>query len=219
MIRRRDHRQITNGHRSEKFPIRPHRVGVLEPHGTLEQCTLVEYIHDRTGYTTVFVTHDQGKALELADRIVVLNNGSNEQTGTPDEISAHPSQFVYGFIGQSNCLSVSVSGREIWLEGRSTGLPTTEHDGQAALYFRPTIYNSSWDPNTVLWGLSPEAGAWQALGHLEVRLEKFASVVQLELPPDRAPFPPESRIAFKTKWMLFRGEQLASLSEASFPDR
>lgn len=81
MIRRRDHRQITNGHRSEKFPMRPHRVGVLEPHGTLEQCTLVAYIHDRTGYTTIFVTHDQGEALELADRIVVLNNGSIEQTG------------------------------------------------------------------------------------------------------------------------------------------
>ncbi|KSV68925.1 hypothetical protein N185_29115 [Sinorhizobium sp. GW3] len=92
--------------------MRPHRVGVLEPHGTLEQCTLVEYIHDRTGHTCF--CHARPGEGELADRIVVLNNGSNEQTGTPDEISAHPSQFVYGFIGQSNCLSVSVSGREIW---------------------------------------------------------------------------------------------------------
>ncbi len=196
MIRRRDHRQITNGHRSEKFPMRPHRVGVLEPHGTLEQCTLVEYIHDRTGYTTVFVTHDQGKALELADRIVVLNNGSNEQTGTPDEISAHPSQFVYGFIGQSNCLSVSVSGREIWLEGRSTGLPTTEHDGQAALsHDIQLVMGSEHDLVGSITGSRRVAGT----RHLEVRLEKFASVVQLELPPDRALFPPRESYRLQDK--------------------
>ncbi|WP_077967201.1 sulfate/molybdate ABC transporter ATP-binding protein [Ensifer adhaerens] len=187
-----------------------------EPFGALDAQVRKELrrwlrdIHDRTGYTTVFVTHDQEEALELADRIVVLNNGSIEQTGTPDEIYDNPvSQFVYGFIGQSNCLSVTVSGGEIWLEGRSTGLPATnEHDGQADLYFRPHDIQLVMDSEHGLLGSITGSRRVAGTRHLEVKLEKSASVVELELPPDRALFPRESRIAFKpTKWMLFRGEQ------------
>ncbi|MEC6999822.1 hypothetical protein VXQ18_10990 [Brucella abortus] len=43
-------------------------------------------IHDKTGHTTVFVTHDQDEALELADRVVVMSQGRIEQVGTPDEV-------------------------------------------------------------------------------------------------------------------------------------
>lgn len=78
-----------------------------EPFGALDAQVRKELrqwlreIHDRTAYTTVFVTHDQEEALELADRVVVLNKGMIEQSGTPDEIYDHPiSTFVYGFIGK-----------------------------------------------------------------------------------------------------------------------
>src|SRR5215217_2639675 len=47
-------------------------------------------IHDKTGYTTIFVTHDQEEALELADRVVILNKGCIEQVGTPDEVYDAP---------------------------------------------------------------------------------------------------------------------------------
>jgi len=60
-------------------------------------------IHDRTGHTTLFVTHDQEEALELADRVAIFNRGRIEQVGTPDEVYQHPATpFVYEFLGDVN---------------------------------------------------------------------------------------------------------------------
>ena len=59
--------------------------------------------------TTVFVTHDQEEALDLADRVAVLNDGRIEQLGRPGEILEHPSSaFVAGFVGQANRLEGEV---------------------------------------------------------------------------------------------------------------
>jgi len=59
-------------------------------------------LHDRTGQTTLFVTHDQEEALELADRIVVLRDGRIEQVGTPAEIYDTPvSAYVFEFVGRA----------------------------------------------------------------------------------------------------------------------
>ena len=57
-------------------------------------------LHAQTGHTTVFVTHDQEEAFELADRVAVLNSGRIEQVGSPDAIRQHPANaFVADFIG------------------------------------------------------------------------------------------------------------------------
>ena len=57
-------------------------------------------LHDEIHLTSVFVTHDQDEALELADRVVVMNDGRIEQIGTPDDIRHHPaSDFVVEFLG------------------------------------------------------------------------------------------------------------------------
>jgi len=62
-------------------------------------------IHRVIGGTFVFVTHDQGEALALANRIAVMNNGRIEQIGTPEEIYLQPAtQFIAGFIGEANLL-------------------------------------------------------------------------------------------------------------------
>ncbi len=65
-------------------------------------------LHDEVHVTTVFVTHDQEEAMEVADRITVMNKGKIEQVGTPAEIYDHPaSAFVMSFIGPVNVLPSS----------------------------------------------------------------------------------------------------------------
>jgi putative spermidine/putrescine transport system ATP-binding protein len=69
-------------------------------------------IHQQTGVTILYVTHDQEEALRLSDRIAVFNKGRIEQVGTGEELYASPkSRFVAGFIGNSNFLPITVGGR------------------------------------------------------------------------------------------------------------
>jgi sulfate/thiosulfate transport system ATP-binding protein len=80
-----------------------------EPFGALDAKVRKELrrwlrrLHDEINLTSVFVTHDQEEALEVADRIVVVNHGKIEQVGRPDEVYDHPATpFVYKFLGNVN---------------------------------------------------------------------------------------------------------------------
>lgn len=65
----------------------------------------IRRVHDETGITMVYVTHDQAEAMVIADRVAVMNAGRIEQIGPPREIYEHPrSRFVATFIGNANCL-------------------------------------------------------------------------------------------------------------------
>jgi sulfate transport system ATP-binding protein len=96
-------------------------------------------IHQRTGHTTTFVTHDQDEALELSDRVAVLNGGRIEQVGTPDEIYDHPATpFVNGFIGEATPISahleegyVHVGAHQLRIEGKAG------KSGKGRLFVRP----------------------------------------------------------------------------------
>src|SRR4029434_3294784 len=67
-------------------------------------------LHDEIHLTSVFVTHDQEEALEVADRIVVVNKGRIEQVGTPGEVYDHPATpFVYQFLGNVNLFQGRIS--------------------------------------------------------------------------------------------------------------
>ncbi len=71
----------------------------------------IKSLHRRLGVTTIMVTHDQEEALTMADRIVVMNQGTIEQVGTPIEIYRNPmSPFVGDFVGTMNFLSGVVTG-------------------------------------------------------------------------------------------------------------
>ena len=73
-------------------------------------------LHDELHVTSVLVTHDQEEALEVADRVVVMNQARIEQTGTPEEVFHHPaSEFVMDFLGQVNVFHGRVEqGRAMW---------------------------------------------------------------------------------------------------------
>lgn len=97
-------------------------------------------LHDELHITSIFVTHDQEEAMEVADRIVVLNKGRIEQIGTPDEVYNNPaSPFVYDFIGQVNQFHGRVD--KGWAHIGEYRLPAPEHSNivnqDAIAYIRP----------------------------------------------------------------------------------
>jgi spermidine/putrescine transport system ATP-binding protein len=119
---------------------RPRALLLDEPLGALDlklrQAMQVELkrIQREVGITFVYVTHDQGEALTMSDRIAVMNDGAVEQLGSPREIYEHPrTRFVAGFIGTSNLLTGTVTrvddGRailEVSAEERIV-VPVTDH--------------------------------------------------------------------------------------------
>ena len=96
-------------------------------------------IHERTGQTTIFVTHDQDEALELADRVAILNEGRLEQVGTPDEVTDAPaSRFVATFVGAAAILPGRVTGGKTFVGGRALAIePPPGLAGAIELICRP----------------------------------------------------------------------------------
>jgi sulfate transport system ATP-binding protein len=92
-------------------------------------------IHRQTGQTTIFVTHDQDEAMELADRVAILNQGRIEQVGTPDEIHAEPaSAFIASFIGRPLAVNVDVKSGVARFGDRVVGSGLDIADGPAQLF-------------------------------------------------------------------------------------
>jgi sulfate/thiosulfate transport system ATP-binding protein len=96
-------------------------------------------IHERTGKTTVFVTHDQDEALELADRVAVLNCGHLEQVGSPDDVQDHPATpFVMTFLGQAARFNAEIRDGRVLVNGKPAPVAAPKATiGPASLYCRP----------------------------------------------------------------------------------
>ncbi|OYX90688.1 MAG: sulfate ABC transporter ATP-binding protein, partial [Caulobacter sp. 35-67-4] len=103
--------QLSGGQRqrvalSRALAVQPSVLLLDEPFGALDATVRkslrreLRRVHDATGVTTIFVTHDQEEALDLADRVAILNQGVIEQVGTPAQVHDQPiSPFVCGFVG------------------------------------------------------------------------------------------------------------------------
>lgn len=111
--------QLSGGQRqrialARALAVQPKILLLDEPFGALDAKVRKELrrwlarLHEEVNLTSVFVTHDQEEAMEVADRIVVMNKGVVEQIGSPGEVYDKPaSDFVYHFLGDSNRLAIS----------------------------------------------------------------------------------------------------------------
>jgi len=115
-----------------------------EPFGALDAKVRVELrrslreIHDTAGLTTVFVTHDQDEALDLADRVAIMSRGQIEQIGTPSDIFEEPkTPFVIDFLGRTNAFNCEVSDGKVKLGDKLIIIDPPLPDGQAVAFVRP----------------------------------------------------------------------------------
>jgi sulfate transport system ATP-binding protein len=143
-------------------------------------------IHERSGKTTLFVTHDQDEALELADRVAILHQGVLQQVGTPDEVYDTPANpFVMSFVGETSKLPVRVANGEVWLAQSRLEIDARgTSDGPADLYLRPS--NVVVDPDRQS-GLDGTVRAIRRTGEtrrLEVQLHATTDVVEVNAVPD-----------------------------------
>ncbi|ARP75932.1 sulfate/molybdate ABC transporter ATP-binding protein [Bordetella genomosp. 6] len=143
--------QLSGGQRqrialARALAVEPRVLLLDEPFGALDAKVRKELrrwlrrLHDELHVASVFVTHDQEEALEVADRVVLMNAGRIEQVGSPREVWERPATpFVYGFLGDVNQLHGHAT-RGVWRLGEvalpAPDLPEADHQ-RAIAYVRP----------------------------------------------------------------------------------
>ena len=141
--------QLSGGQRqrvalARALAIEPRMLLLDEPFGALDAQVRrdlrhwLREVHDRAGVTTVFVTHDQEEALDLADRVAILRDGKLIQLGKPQELYDHPaSAFVYDFLGPSCRLRGVVEEGRLRVGDWVTPAAANAPNGDVDVYFRP----------------------------------------------------------------------------------
>ena len=143
--------QLSGGQRqrvslARALAVEPKVLLLDEPFGALDAKVRKELrrwlrkLHDEIHITTLFVTHDQEEALEVADRVAILRAGSIEQIGTPEEIYDNPaSPFVYDFLGNVNLFGGRVRDGTMVIGDTRIEAPATagESDSDAIAFVRP----------------------------------------------------------------------------------
>jgi len=197
--------QLSGGQRqrialARALAVEPRVLLLDEPFGALDTKVRKELrrwlrrLHDELHISSVFVTHDQEEALEVADRVVVMNRGRIEQIGTPDEVYSSPaSPFVYQFLGNVNVFHSRVHGA--WAEvGRAH--PDAVADAEAMAFVRP--HDIEIERHPVAGSLQADVQEVHAIGpRVRVELAHASELIEVELTRERA-----------AALALFRGQQV-----------
>jgi sulfate ABC transporter ATP-binding protein len=143
--------QLSGGQRqrvalARSLAVEPKLLLLDEPFGALDAKVRKELrrwlrrLHDDIHITSIFVTHDQEEAMEVSDRVVVMNNGKIEQVGTPEQVYHQPTNgFVYDFLGNYNEFigwkdgtgNVHLAEDDLWNAGKKTSSSTVLADNKA----------------------------------------------------------------------------------------
>jgi sulfate transport system ATP-binding protein len=194
--------QLSGGQRqraalARALAVEPRVLLLDEPFGALDAKVRKELrrwlrrLHNKLHITSIFVTHDQEEALEVADRVVLMNKGKVEQIGTPDEVYERPaSPFVYGFLGTVNVFHGRASDGRFDLGPVSVEAP--EHrdarNAPAVAYARPhEIEIERFSPG--LDGLPVQLSRMLVVGptaRLELEREDSNEILEAEIPTTRA---------------------------------
>jgi len=176
--------QLSGGQRqrialARALAVEPKILLLDEPFGALDARVRKELrmwlrrLHDEINVACVFVTHDQEEALEVADRVAIMDKGHIEQIGTPDSVYENPANpFVYSFLGNVNLFHGRVhSGKarigDIEIDAPDHG---DASDSPAVVYARPHEMDVSREP-----------GGSDAISVLLVRIQSVGSNVKLRL--------------------------------------
>ena len=152
--------QLSGGQRqrialARALAVEPRVLLLDEPFGSLDAQVRKELrqwlrrFHDNLHITSLFVTHDQEEALEVADRVVIMNQGKIEQIGTPDEVYHNPvNAFVLNFLGKVNLFHGRVEDGKLYLGNTPFELPGMAKNNvkSANLYIRPHQFQITRKP-------------------------------------------------------------------------
>jgi sulfate transport system ATP-binding protein len=175
--------QLSGGQRqrvalARALAVEPKVLLLDEPFGSLDAKVRQELrrwlrrLHDEIRVTSVFVTHDQEEALEVSDRVVVMNQGRVEQVGTPQDVFDHPATpFVMGFLGNVNMFHGRVESGRAHLGPLTLAYP--DHAGASAVAAQGFAR-----PHELQLGRREDGGGfWAVLRHVN----PAGAVVKLEL--------------------------------------
>ncbi len=179
--------QLSGGQRqrvalARALAVEPKVLLLDEPFGALDARVRKELrawlrrLHDELHVTSVFVTHDQDEALEVADRVVVMNRGRIEQVGTPEEVFHHPStEFVMRFLGETNDFHGRLHSGTVSFGSFELPYPQERSQvaGDARVFVRP--HDLTLDTKT---------NGMPALSGTVVRVQSAGALVRVELQTD-----------------------------------
>lgn len=191
--------QLSGGQRqrvalARALAIEPSVLLLDEPFGALDAKVRKELrrwlrrLHETMQLTSIFVTHDQEEALELADKVVVMNNGLIEQVGTPEAVYHKPeTAFVYEFLGGANRVPCDITNGIVRIGGTVIPVPqgNGQKDGKGIAYVRPEEIRIGPANGAGVPGIVQHVFRASPLPRIEVHLVDAAVSLDVTLPPER----------------------------------